>query len=96
MGFVAKKILISRSRHVLRGRQIDPELQRMSKCVLLVENAASSRHPPRVPGLEDAPMARAIIMLDGPLDDEAHRLDSSMGMDYTALYIKPPPKWRAL
>ncbi len=71
--------------HLVARRQIDPELESPERPLLpfghlLVDDAASGRHPLDFAGADDSLIAHAVPMLDLPRDHVGYRLDPPVGM----------------
>ena len=81
------KGLVVRGRHLLRGRQVDPQLDHVEIAartgelrlvVLLVQHAGARGHP-LDPALADDPAAAgAVVVGDAPAESHCHRLKSAV------------------
>ncbi len=82
----SRDILVTRRRHLQRGRQVRPELEAVHASVrialrhLLVDDAAAGRHPLHVAGAERAAIAEAVAVLDRAGEHVGDRLDPAMRM----------------
>ena len=90
-------VLIARRRHLVRRRQIGPELEAVHAALgvalrhFLVENAAPGRHPLHVAGAEVAAVAQAVAVLDVSRQHIGDGLDAAMRMpgEAGAIVVRP-------
>jgi hypothetical protein len=81
--------LIAGSRHLVPGRQVDPQLHHPERAarlgiggrmIFLMDDSASGGHPLDVARSDHAAIAGGIAMLDFAVIDNGHRLEASMRM----------------
>ena len=79
-------VLVARLRHLLRRRQVGPQLEAVHAAVrvalrhLLVQDAPAGGHPLDVAGAELARVPQAVAVVHGSGQDVGDRLDAPMGM----------------
>jgi hypothetical protein len=86
---VSGEALIAGGRHLVLGRQIDPELDHLQgpalagevgAVIFVVDQARGRRHPLDVPRANGAAATRRIPMRDAARIDQGHRLESPVRM----------------